>query len=296
MTSFNLKKIRNGFEFAIFTMPLIAVIMIATGIPFIMNAFYSFMDWNGISKRSDFVGLANFIELFTEDTNAISAFIFTFRFSILHVILVNAAALLLALLLDREIKTRNALRAAFYIPQIVSLVVIGFIWKFVLTRGFEAFYEMTRLEIFQWSWLGDANLAFYSILAMSIWQSIGFFMVIYIAGLQAIPQEYMEAATIDGANGWLRFRKITIPLLMPAVTSSVFFATLGSLKVFDMILTLTNGGPGRSTMSIAYDIYLEAFVNNRYGYGTAKSLVFFIIVLIITRIQVKFFKSREVEV
>lgn len=288
------KRLKENVELIWFTAPVLIAVFISIGIPFFMNVILSLMDWNGISKTREFIGFANYIELFTTDSDALSSMFFTFKVAILHIILSNVVALLLAIILDMKLFSRNFLRAAFYLPQVISMVIIGFIWKFTFSMAFESFFKASGLNFLEWSWLGNSKLAFWAIVTMSVWQSIGFFMVIYIAGLQTIPGELMEASAIDGANGVKRFFHITLPLMIPSIASNVFFATLGALKHFDMILTLTNGGPGKSTSTMALDIYTEAFLNNRYGYGVAKSVVFFIIVLIITRIEINLFKSREV--
>lgn len=200
------------------------------------------------------------------------------------------------MLLDGEIRGKNALRAAFYIPNIVSLIVIGYIWRFIFSRGFDSFHELTGAGVFMLSWLGDPKLAFTSVLVVSVWQSIGFYLVIYIAGLQIVPRELIEASMIDGAGVVSRFFKITVPLIMPSITVAVFHSLSNSLKAFDVIFSLTNGGPGNSTASIALDIYKTAFVVSRFGYGTAKSVILFLLILVLTFFQVRIFKSREVEV
>lgn len=287
---------KENIELIGFTGPVLIAVFISVGIPFIMNVALSLMNWNGISKTKEFIGFANYIELFTTDTDALSSMFFTFKVAILHIILSNAVALLLAIILDTKLFSRNFLRAAFYLPQVISMVIIGFIWKFTFSMAFESFFQISGFKFLEWSWLGDAKLAFWAIVTMSVWQSTGFFMVIYIAGLQTIPKELTEASEIDGANAVQRFFRITLPMLVPSISSNVFFATLGALKHFDMILTLTNGGPGKSTSTMALDIYTEAFLNNRYGYGVAKSVIFFVIVLIITRIEINLFKRKEVSI
>jgi raffinose/stachyose/melibiose transport system permease protein len=162
-------------------------------------------------------------------------------------------------------------------------------------QGFDSLGKMTGLGLFKLSWLGEPGLAFLSVLAVSVWQSIGFYIVIYIAGLQSVPHELLEAAFMDGAGPFRRFFSITLPLLAPSITVSVFMALTNSIKVFDVILSLTGGGPGGSTYSVAFDIYRDTFQNNTYGYGTAKALILFVAVLIITILQLTYFKRQEVE-
>ncbi|MNJ42238.1 sn-glycerol-3-phosphate transport system permease protein UgpA [compost metagenome] len=282
-------------EFGVFTLPVLLCIIAVFYYPFIMTIRYSLTKWNGISKNPTFVGLENFKNIFMGDANFTAASWFTIKYAILYIVLVNVLAILLALVLDMKLKSTTWLRAAFFIPYILSLVIVGFIWKFIFMQGFESLGQSTGWSIFGLSWLGTPNLAFISVLLVSVWQSLGFYLVIYIAGLQSVPDDLKEAATVDGAGPFRRFFSITLPLLAPSITISVFMALTNSIKVFDVILSLTGGGPGGKTYSVAYDIYRDTFQNNLYGYGTAKALILFVAVLVITLIQLTIFKRREVE-
>lgn len=285
----------SGVDFLSFTVPAVIAILLFVEIPFIMSIFYSFTKWNGLARTPKFIGLANYKELFTGDNTAIQSLFFTLVFTVFFVIVVNAVSLLLAIILDSEIRGRNAFRAAFYIPNIISLIVIGYIWRFIFSNGFESLSNITNAGIFKLSWLGNGRLAFISVLIVSIWQAAGFYMVIYIAGLQTIPKDVIEASYIDGAGTFRRFFSVTVPLLMPSVTICVFYSLSNAFKIFDIIFSLTNGGPGTATTSIALDIYKTAFNDNRFGYGAAKSVVLFLIILAVTMLQVTIFKKREVE-
>jgi len=289
------RKWRDKTEFGIFTLPVLICIAVAFYIPFAMTIRYSMTKWNGISKNPVFVGLDNFKQIFTGDSNFTDSAWFTIKYAVLYIILVNVLAILLAVILDMKLRTTSWLRAAFFVPYILSLVIVGFIWKFIFMQGFSSLGESTGWAIFDLSWLGTPGLAFISILAVSIWQSIGFYLVIYIAGLQSVPEDLKEAATVDGAGPFRKFFSITLPLLAPSITISVFMALTNSIKVFDVILSLTGGGPGGTTYSIAYDIYRDTFQNNLYGYGTAKALILFVAVLFVTVIQLTYFKRKEVE-
>ena len=289
------RKWSEKLEFGIFTLPVLICIAVAFYIPFAMTIRYSMTKWNGISKHPKFVGLDNFKQIFMGDANFASSAWFTIKYAVLYIVLVNVLAILLAVMLDMKLKTSSWLRAAFFVPYILSLVIVGFIWKFIFMQGFESLAASTGWGIFDMSWLGEPGLAFVSILFVSIWQSIGFYLVIYIAGLQSVPDDLKEAATVDGAGPLRRFFSITLPLLAPSITISVFMALTNSIKVFDVILSLTGGGPGGTTYSIAYDIYRDTFQNNLYGYGTAKALILFVAVLFVTIIQLNLFKRREVE-
>lgn len=286
--------LKRGLEFAGFTIPAVALIVLFVEIPFIMSIVYSFTKWNGLDKVPKFIGLGNYIDILS-DKSMHQALIFTLLFTVVMVAVTNITAIILAVMLDSNIKGRNFLRAAFYIPNIVSLIVIGYIWRFVFSEGFESLYSLTNAGIFEISWLGDAKYGFVSIVLVSVWQAIGFYLVIYIAGLQTVPRDVIEASYIDGAGSFRRFFGVTLPLIMPSITICVFYSLSNALKTFDVIFSLTYGGPGTSTTSIALDIYKTAFSENRFGYGTAKSVVLFLMILVITVLQVTVFKKREVE-
>ena len=288
-------RIARGLEFSWMTAPALIAILLFVEIPFLMSITFSFTKWNGLDKAVKFIGMANYAELLTNDPQLISAMVFTLLFTVLVVATTNVIALLLAAILDANIRGKNLLRAAFYIPNIISLIIIGYIWRFIFSRGFDSFFALTHLGIFQLSWLGDSHLAFFSVALVSVWQSIGFYMVIYIAGLQTVPREQLEAAVIDGAGTVSRFFRITLPLILPSVTVAVFYSLSNALKAFDVIFSLTFGGPGTATTSIALDIYKTAFSDSRFGYGTAKSVVLFLLILVVTVFQLNAFKRREVE-
>jgi raffinose/stachyose/melibiose transport system permease protein len=289
------KRLAKTLEFVGMTSPAIIAILLFVEIPFLMSISYSFTKWNGLDKVPKFIGLANYIELLTTDPDMGHAIKFTLLFTIVVVVLTNVLALLIAVILDSDIRGRNVLRAAFYIPNIISLIVIGYVWRFIFSRGFDSLFEITRLPLFELSWLGDSQLSFVSVVIVSIWQSIGFYMVIYIAGLQTVPREQLEAAVIDGARPVARFFRITLPLIMPSVTVCVFYSLSNALKTFDVIFSLTFGGPGTATASVALDIYKTAFSDSRFGYGAAKSVVLFLLILAVTIVQLTAFKRREVE-
>ena len=290
------KKLRKGWSFVAFTFPAVVLILLFVEIPFFANVFYSFTKWNGLEVNPTFIGLENYIECLTQDYGAVEAITFTLKYGFVMMILLNVCALMLAVMLDSpKVKSRKALRAVFYIPNIISLIIIGYIWRFIFTRAFDVFYNKTGFNLFNWSWLGDPKLAFVSIVIVSLWQGIGFYMVVYLAGLQSIPQDTMEAAIIDGAGKFRRFFSITLPLIMPSLTFCVFLSLVNSVKLFDIPLSLTFGGPGTATTSIGFSIYKEAFIFNRYGYATAKSVLLFLVTIVFTFIQLFTFKKKEVE-
>ncbi len=290
------RRLNQGLVFGMFTMPAFAAILLSVEVPFLMSIVYSFTKWNGLDKVPQFVAFANYRELITNDPSMMSALFFTLKLALLTVILTNIIALTLAALLDSRIRGKNALRVAFYIPNIISLIVIGYVWRFIFSKGFDSFFQVTHLPVFELSWLGNGDMAFLSVALVSVWQAIGFYMVIYIAGLQTVPRDLHEAAMIDGASPLARFFRVTLPMIMPSITVCVFYSLSNGLKAFDVIFSLTNGGPGTATTSISLDIYRTAFVVSRFGYGTAKSVMLFLLILLLTFFQVRTFKRKEVEV
>ena len=280
----------------IFTAPAVIMVLLAMYIPFVMSGYYSLTEWNGISRNPVFIGFENFKTIFSSGSpEFVYALLFTFKYAALFIVFSNVFALALAVALSRKFRFANFLRGMFFLPYIMSMTIVGFIWKFIFTQGFEKLFEITGWSIWNYSWLGDGNLAFWSIVLVGVWQSLGFYIVLYVAGLQAIPTDVLEAASIDGANARQRFFRVILPLLGPSITTCMFMSLTNSLKVFDIILALTKGGPGGATYSATLDIYREAFQNNNYGLGSAKAIVFFVIVLILTQVVLKVFERREVE-
>lgn len=289
------RKILDKLNFTAFVAPAITLISVFVAIPFLMCIYYSFRKWNGIGKSSSFIGLNNYKQLFTNDSIFKGAFLYSVIYTIFVVLLVNILALLIALLLESNIKGKGFFRTSFYIPNIISLIVIGFIWKFIFGRAFDSLYTATKLSAFNWSWLGDPKIAVFSTILVSVWQGLGFYMIIYIAGLQSVPKSIIEASTIDGAGSIKKFLNVILPMIVPSITVCTFYAMSNSLKMFELIFSLTGGGPGTSTTPIALDIYNTAFNNNEFGYGSAKSVILFLLVALITIWQVTVLKRKEVE-
>ena len=291
----NLKR-KSLIDTVFFSLPAVIMVSLCMYIPFFMSGYYSLTDWNGISREAVYVGLKNFKTIFSGGCPEFKqAILLTVRYSILFIMFSNVLGLTLAVLLTKKFHLANFLRGVYFIPYIMSMTIVGFIWKFIFTQGFEKLYEITGWSVWNMSWLGDPGLAFYSIVFVGVWQSLGFYIVLYIAGLQAIPSDVIEAASIDGADSRQRFFRVILPLLGPSITTCVFMALTNSLKVFDIILALTKGGPGGSTYSATLDIYREAFQNNNYGLGSAKAIVFFALVLLVTQVILKLFERMEVE-
>ncbi|MCD9022964.1 carbohydrate ABC transporter permease [Cohnella silvisoli] len=278
----------------LFVGPALLVFVIIVALPFVLGLYYSLTDWNGVSNQVLWIGLGNYRELMG-DEGFWDSFGFTVRFTIVAVVLTNLVGFVLALILTRYLKLRNLLRTIFFLPNVIGGLLLGFIWQFIFVKGFAALGNWTGLSFFELPWLGDATTSFWAVVIVSVWTGSGYLMIIYIASLMNVPADLHEAASIDGASSWQRLRNITIPMIMPAVTICLFLALSWSFKTFDVILSLTRGGPYNSTQSVALNIYTEAFQNNRLGLGTAKAIVFFIVVALITIIQVWLTKRQEVE-
>lgn len=291
----NKKKWKDAGLFTLFVGPVLLAFILIVLIPFFTGIYYAFTDWNGVTGSVKWVGLDNFKYLFTEDKQFQQSFILTTKYTVVAIILTNLIGFGLALLVAQKLKTKNVLRTVFFMPNLIGGLILGFIWQFIFVKGFASIGALTGIPLFELAWLGDAKTAFWGIVIVSVWQGAGYIMIIYIAALQNVPQELIEAARIDGANRFQVLRHITMPLVAPAVTICLFLTTASSFKVFDANLSLTNGGPFKSTEMLALNIYTEAFVNNRYGIGEAKALIFFIVVAAITVLQVTISKKKEVE-
>lgn len=288
-------KEQERIENVIFTLPAVILVAVTIYIPFVLSGYYSLTKWNGISKEPVFIGLQNFVTIFSDKgSNFLKSMIFTSKYTLVFMIFANVLAIALAVALTQKFRLANLMRGVFFVPYIMSMTIVGFIWKFIFSQGFARLFELTNWDFLNLSWLGNPNLAFYSVAFVGIWQSIGFYIVLYIAGLQAIPTDILEAATVDGASGFRRFFSIVIPMLWPSITTCMFMSLTNSLKVFDIILALTTGGPGKATTSVTLEIYREAFQNNNYGLGSAESILFFLFVLVLTQLVLKGFSKKDV--
>lgn len=214
---------------------------------------------------------------------------FTIFFTVLNVILTNLLAFLLALALDKKLRTRNALRSVFFLPNILSLVIVAFIWSLIFGQLLP---KITGVDV----WMGSPDLAPYLVVLVSVWQGCGYLMVIYLAGLQSIPQEILEVASVDGAGPWKRLWNVTIPLLIPAFTICMFLSLSNSLKAFDIVFALVGpSGYATGTVPVVMDIFYDAFSRNLAGLGSAKAIVLMVFILILTGIQLSIMKKKEVQ-
>jgi raffinose/stachyose/melibiose transport system permease protein len=291
----NKAKFKKALTYAAFVGPALLFFGVIQILPFIMGVYYSFTSWNGVSQVVEWVGFQNYIKVITSDEKFLHSFIFTTKFMFVAVIITNLIGFGFALMLNAALKTRNILRTIFFIPNVIGGLLLGFIWQFIFVKGFASIGKYTDLAFFKQGWLGDEVTAFWAIVIVFAWQASGYMMVIYIAALQGVDNSLLEAAKIDGASNWTLLTKIIIPLILPAFTICFFLTISMAFKIFDINFSLTGGGPFNSTESVAIHIYREAFQFNNYGLGTAKSIIFFLIVAIFTTIQVLITKKKEVE-
>ena len=286
---------KQNVSLLLFCAPALIVYFVFKLFPTASGLFYSLTDWNGLKKDYDFVGLSNFIEILS-DTCFWNSMWFTFKYVIVFVIVANAVALTLAVAIESRRRVTGLYRTIFYMPNMISMVIGGYMWMFIFTKILYYMSDNWGWKFLDRSWIGDPQYAFLAIIIVAVWGAAGYLMIIYMAALQGVPENLKEAAAIDGANSWKKFWKITFPLIGHAITICVFWALNCGFQVFDVIYTLTGGGPGRATQSVAIHIYEEAFRGNiRYGYATAKSMVLFIVVLIVTAIQLKITSRKEQE-
>jgi raffinose/stachyose/melibiose transport system permease protein len=244
----------------------------------------------------NFIGVANFVELVTA-AEAIAALQNTVIVAFSTTAVQTVFGLALALALHSTLASRNLLRTLFFAPALLPPVVIGFLWKYILTPDgpLNDVLRSIGLDGLARSWLGDSSLALGSVIAVVVWQHVGLTMVIYLAGLQGIPEELREAAEIDGASWWRRLWHVTLPLLMPATTITMSLTLISGLKLFDQVFVMTGGGPGYATQTLSLIMYKEAFVSGRYGYSTAIALVLTMIVFAFAMIQLRALRRFEVQ-
>ena len=277
----------------LFMLPAILTILFLNLIPFIFSIGISLTDWNGISPTMNFIGLRNYLDIFT-DFQMHGVLLNNGIYFLFLVFVQNAIGLVIALILNGKFRGRNFFRATVFFPTLVSSVAVGFIWALIYNPLSGVLTTITRtLGLPSLVWLGDPNYTIYAIITTSIWQWVGWNVVIYFAGLQSIPEELNEAASIDGAGALQRAINITFPMLAPAITINIVMSSIGALRFFDLPFVMTRGGPGRTTSTIAIEIYNSSFLLNRMGFGIALSLVLFLLILIVSVVQTTFLRKRE---
>lgn len=280
------KRVREITDYIKFVFPMLILYILFFILPLFQTIGYSFTDYNGINPKKEFTGLTNYFDVF-QDKWFYNSMAFTGKSVLLMILLANVLGFLLALALNTKIRSRNILRAIVFCPFVFNNVTVGFIWQFLLGRFMTDLYPLTGWKVFNIGWLSDNRLVLYSVIFVKLWQSIGYFMVIYLAGLQLLPQDPLEAAVIDGCTGIKMIRYITIPLMKPTAFVCIFLAITESLNMFPLIMSLTNGGPGHASENISLYIYNEAFKSHRMGYASALAVILTIIMTIIAGLQMK---------
>ena len=269
----------------IFLLPTMAAFLIGFIIPFIEGIYLSFCNFTTI-KDAKFVGIQNYLEAF-KDSNFLGSFKFTTLFAIVSLVLINVLAFLVALALTQNIKGKNIFRTVFFMPNLIGGIVLGYVWQLIFDGIFVKFDTALKL---------NETLGFWGLVILVGWQQIGYMMIVYIAGLQAIPGDIQEAAMIDGATRMQRLFKITIPNMMPSITICTFLTITNSFKLFDQNLALTGGEPLHKTEMLALNIYNTFYGRvGAEGVGQAKAVVFFIIVVVIGLLQLKMTRDKEVQ-
>ena len=281
----------------LFIAPAFVIFTLFIIIPTVSSTYYSFTSWDGVSDDIKFIGLANYKEIFTsarfgnalKNTAILTLFISLFE---------NAIALGLALIVDNVRWGKNFFRSSFYIPVLISGIVCGFIWKIMYNYNFGTFNSMLQnmgLGDYKQDWLGNTSLTLIMIGVVLVWKGAGYYMIIYLASLQSVSVDLIEAAEIDGANAWQRFKAITLPLISGAFTINFTLSLIRGLKVFDEINVMTDGGPGFTSETIVYLLYKVGFNEGRQGFGTAVGIMLLFIIIILNTVQQKFLRSKEVQ-
>lgn len=272
--------------FPVFLLPTLAAFLIAFAIPFVMGVFLSFTEFRTVTDAT-FVGFSNYIRAFTDDKLFLQSLIFMVKFAVISVIGINVIAFVLALLFTRGLPGTNFFRTVFFMPNLIGGIVLGYIWQ-VIINGV--------LYKFGYSITSNPTYGFWGLVILMHWQMIGYMMIIYIAGIQNIPTDILEAARVDGANALTVLFKITIPSVMPSITICLFLTITNSFKLFDQNLALTAGAPANRTQMVALDIYNTFYSRSGYeGVGQAKAVIFFIIVAAIALLQLYLTRRKEVE-
>lgn len=270
---------------------VIALFFTFNTLPMIKGMIYSFTNYKGYGSF-DWVGIRNYIDLFT-DARVGKSYLFTFKYAIAGTILVNVLSLIMALALNNKIRFKSALRGIYFVPNILGGLVIGYIFSFIFTYIIPAVGEFFQIGWLQNSILASEKFAWVGVLIVGVWQAVAMNTIIYISGLQTIPEDVYEAGMIDGACGWQKFWKLTFPLVMPFVTINMVLSTKNFLMVFDQIMSLTKGGPAMSTESISYLIYRNGMDGGQFGFQSANAVIFFIVIVAISVAQMTITNKKE---
>ena len=287
----NKLKRMNGRErtFLLITIPILALFFCFNTLPLIKGVIYSFTNFRGYGEF-DWVGLRNYADLFT-DARVGKSYLFTFKLAIVATIVVNVLSLVLALGLNSKIKFKSALRGMYFVPNILVALIVGYIFNYFFTYILPAVVKMmggkgdSILASSKWAWV--------AIVIVCAWQSVAMNTIIYISGLQTVPEDVYEAGSLDGATGWKKFKNLTFPLILPFFTINMVLCMKNFLMVFDQIMALTKGGPAQSTESISFLIYNNGMAGGQFGFQSANAVVFFVVIVVISVLQMNFLGNKE---
>ena len=277
--------------FLLITVPILALFVCFNTIPLIRGVIYSFTNFKGFGTY-DWVGLRNYMDLFT-DGRVGKSYWFTFKLAIVTTIVVNVISLLLALGLNSKIRAKSFFRGAYFLPNILGSLVVGYIFNYFFTYILPAVADMIGIEALRSSILSNPSAAWIGVMIVCSWQAIAMNTIIYISGLQTVPEDVYEAGSLDGATGWKQFRHLTFPLIIPFFSINMVLCVKNFLMVFDQIMALTKGGPAQSTESISYLIYNNGMSGGQFGFQSANAVMFFLLIVIVSVAQMKFSSSKE---
>ena len=271
-------------------------------IPFFLGIYYSMTDFNGVRTDLTFVGLKNYETMFS-DPLFLHSFLVTVEYTVINVIFVNVVAFALSLMVTSNLKGRNFLRAGFFVPNLIGGIVLGYIWQFVFNNVITQTATSLGLNFLTKSLISNKDTVIWAMSLVNVWQYAGYIMMIYVAAIQGIPANLMEAASVDGANYWTRLTKILIPMMASSFTITTFLTLTNSFKQFDLNMSLTNGGPAgmymmkavKTSELLTLNIYNTAITKNMWGDGQARAVIFFIVLVCISLVQVAINKRKEVE-
>ena len=281
--------------YLLMTTPGLILYSIFMILPILMGIYYSLTDWTGIGPNYNFVGLANYVKLFTNDRRFGNALLFNLKYTILLVIGIVVIGFILALLLNREMKGRSFYRTMYFMPAVLSTVAVGLVFKQVYFYVLPTIGRAIGSPLLSENIISNRDTALYGILIVNLWQGLAMPTLLFLAGLQTTPPELYEAAAIDGANAWTQFCNITVPYILPTLSVVLVLAVKQGLNTFDYINIMTSGGPGGATTSIAILIWQNAWERNRFSYAIAQAVITGLIVAMISYVQIKFTHDRRVE-
>lgn len=277
--------------FLLMTIPVVALFFCFNTLPLLKGVMYSFTNFKGFGSY-DWVGVRNYMALF-QDVRVGNSYWFTFKLAIVTTIVVNVISLLLAMALNSKIRAKSFFRGAYFLPNILGALVVGYIFNYFFTYILPAVGEMIGWETLSSSLLSSKNLAWIAIVIVCAWQAIAMNTIIYISGLQTVPEDVYEAGAIDGATGWNKFKNLTFPLILPFFTINMVLCVKNFLMVFDQIMALTKGGPAQSTESISYLIYQNGMAGGQFGFQSANAVIFFLVIVAISVTQMTVLGKKE---